>query len=295
VAAVVYGANGYIGFAIAQVLRQNGYKVYGVVRNQEHNAKLATHEIIPVLGDGLTPDEALIKKVNIVIDAASDNKASHAVLAATKKHATPHGKKVYIYTSGILVHGPSDGVFEGEAFIDEGPTFAARATLEADIINSKDIHGIVIRPGFVYGYAGGNGGDHLGDKVFQLTDGKIQISGSTEKRWSWVHVHDLAYAFLLAVQKFTIASGQIFDIGQSENPPTYVELRKKAAEIAGHKNAPVVNLPVPDGFWPKVMEYSVRVSSRKANNLLGWYPGHHNILDDLQGVYAAYLAYKGQK
>jgi len=172
------------------------------------------------------------------------------------------------------------------------PFIQKRLEHESAVIHATEIHGIVIRPGFVYGYAGGNGGQHLGDPVFTLTDGKIVISGSTTKRWSWVHIHDLAGAYLLAIQKFTSASGQIFDVAV-ENPPTYEEFRKKAAHIAGHKNAPVVTAPVAEGGG--FLESSVRISPAKARNLLGWVPTHLSLLDDLEPVHAAYLALKNKK
>lgn len=292
--ALVLGAGGYIGFAVAQVLRQHGYLVYGLVRKQEHAQKLAEHEIFPVLGESTKPEtyEEILKKTNIVIDAVPTNDANIAALNAVKKHQNAHGKKIFIFTSGILTLGNHEEVvFEDIAF-QAAPALQPRAKFEAEVVQSKEVHGIVIRPGFVYGYAGGNGGNHLGDKAFTLTDGKIVFNGSPAKRWSWVHIHDLARSYLLAVENFTVASGQIFNIAV-ENPPTYEEFRRKAAEIAGFKNVEVQTLPVAEGnIWGPLLEQSVRISPRKAQNLLRWYPSHLSILDDLQPVYNAYLAQK---
>jgi len=294
---LVIGAGGYIGFAVAQVLRQHGYIVYGLVRKPDHEQLLARNEIFPVLGEANKPESYahIIKKVNTIIDTTPEVQGSTVVLTEVKKHSPSHGKKVLIFTSGILVHGHSDEVQLSEDNIKTPNFLQKRADFEATVIQSTEIHGIVIRPGFVYGYAGGNGGTHLGDTVFALPDGKITISGSTTKRWSWVHVHDLANAYLLAVQKFAIASGQIFNVA-GENPPTYEEFRKKAAHIAGHKNAPVVTVPVPEGNpWAPLLELSVRISPIKARNLLGWNPTHLHMLDDLEPVYATYLALKNKK
>jgi len=298
--ALVIGSNGYIGFAIAQNLRQNGYKVYGLVRKQEQAQKLASNEIIPVVGDGTDAKtyEHIVKRVENIIDASSSFLGQVATFELTRKVSAPatHGKKVYILTSGILTQGHSEEVVVSEEQTKNYPDLlVSRAKLEAEIIASKDVHGIVIRPGFVYGYAGGNGGIHLGDQVFQLTNGKIQISGSLEKRCSWVHVNDLARAYYLAVQKFTIASGQIFNVA-TRDPPTYVTLRKRAAEVAGHKNAEVVQVPAGGDPWTKVVEeLTVRISPKKAENLLGWFTSYEPVLDDLPNVYTAYLALKNQK
>eukprot|EP01125_Pyxidicula_operculata_P004420 TRINITY_DN1677_c1_g1_i2.p1 TRINITY_DN1677_c1_g1~~TRINITY_DN1677_c1_g1_i2.p1 ORF type:complete len:303 (+),score=59.32 TRINITY_DN1677_c1_g1_i2:596-1504(+) len=291
---LVIGANGYIGFGVAQVLRQHGYKVYGLVRKQEQSAKLALQEIIPVVGDGADKStyQHIVKRVNVVIDATTDQATHLASIEAVKDHANSQtisvGKKIFIFTSGLLVHGHSDELYTDEANTNPPEFLLPRLKLESEIVNAKEYHGIVIRPGFVYGYAGGNGGAHLGDKVFKLKDGKIVISGGLDKRWSWVHVHDLAHAYLLAIQKFTVASGQVFDVA-TESSPTYVEFRKKAAEVAGHKDAPVVQLPVDESNpWAKLFEVSIRVSAHKARNLLGWTPSHVSFLDDLEPIFHAY-------
>jgi len=290
--ALVLGANGYIGFAVAQILRQNGYKVYGLVRKPEQSNKLASNEIYPVIGDANDPAtyQDYAKRVEVIIDATTDIKAQGVAFATVKKlPQSPLGKKVFINTSGILVHGSSNEVFTSEDNVNVPAALQGRAALEAEVIGSKEVHGIVIRPGFTYGYAGGNAGTHT-DKTWHLTDGKIVISGSLEKRWSWVHIYDLARAYLLAVQNFTAASGQVINVAVRD-PPTYVEFRKKAAAIAGHKDAPVSQVPVPEGnLWAGLLEASVRISPRKAENLLGWFPAHENLLDDLAQVFLAYTA-----
>jgi len=294
----VIGASGYIGFAVAQVFRQNGYKVYGVVRKPEQAKRLAAHEIHPVVGDAAKPETYLdaLKNSNVVVDTLGfdpSNSLQSTVFTATKQHSSPHGKKIFIFTSGILVHGHHDEVVREEQ-LSCPSAIQVRVQQEAEVVQAKEIHGIVIRPGFVYGYAGGNGGTHLGDKVFNLHDGKIVITGKGDKKWSWIHIHDLAHAYLLAAQKFTVANGQIFDIG-SPNPPSYEEFRKKAAAVAGHKNAEVVTAPVPAGeFFAQLLETTVRVSPKKAEHLLGWKASHPELLDDLEPVYEAYKAHKAQ-
>eukprot|EP01125_Pyxidicula_operculata_P005483 TRINITY_DN1941_c0_g2_i1.p1 TRINITY_DN1941_c0_g2~~TRINITY_DN1941_c0_g2_i1.p1 ORF type:complete len:304 (-),score=54.40 TRINITY_DN1941_c0_g2_i1:14-925(-) len=295
--ALVLGANGYIGFAVAQLLRQSGYKVYGLIRNKEQSSRLANNEIIPVVGSSgdASTYQHILKRVNIVIDTTTDPNTTPSATEAIKSLDTSKtvsvGKKVFIFTSGLLSHGGSDDLFTDEADTNPPDILLPRLNTESNIINSKDFHGVVIRPGFVYGYAGGNGGPNLGDRVFKLSDdGKIVISGSLEKRWGWIHVHDLARAYLLVIQNFTIASGQIFDLA-TESAPTYEEFRKKAAEVAGHKNAPIVQVPLDESnIWAKLFESSVRVSSQKAHDLLGWGPLHVSFLDDLEPVYVAYLS-----
>jgi len=209
-----------------------------------------------------------VKRVENVIDTSSDFGAQAAAFELVKKLSaqSTHGKKVFILTSGSFVQGfDHPGLVTAEEQTSNPPAFlATRAKLETEVITTKEVHGIVIRPGFCYGYSGGNGGMHIGDNVFQLQDGKIQISGSLEKRWSWIHVDDLARAYLLAMQKFTIASGQIFNVATRGSNPTYLEYRKRAAEVAGHKNAEIVQIPVPEqNHFAILLENSQVISPKK--------------------------------
>jgi len=293
---LVIGASGHVGFGVAQVFRQNGYRVYGLIRKQEQSHRLAAEEIIPVVGDANKPEtyENVLKQSSIIVDTiylGAPSKPTHNyVFEAAKKLSPPHGKKIYIYTSGMLVHGHHEEVMT-EWIIETKDGFQKlRADFEQEVINAKEVHGIVIRPGFVYGYAGGNGGSHIADNVFNFADGKIVLMGRKDKRHSWVHIYDLAKAYVLAVKHFPIATGQIFDIA-SPDPPTDEELYKKIAVVAGHKDAEIVVKPFPDDFeWGPSFEQTTRVSYKKAQNLLGWTPSHPNVIDDLEPVFEAYKA-----
>jgi len=293
----VAGANGYIGFAVAQVFRQNGYRVYGLIRKQEQSRRLAAEEIIPVVGDASKPETYVnaLKHSGIVIDTSFDssNPTHNHIFEAAKKHSPPHGKKIFIYTSGILVHGHHEEIVTEEV-MDSPPGFMqSRANFEVEVANAKEVHGIVIRPGFVYGYAGGNGGTHISEKVFNIAanNGKIVLLGKKERRHSWVHIHDLANGYFLAAKHHTTATGQIFDI--ASDAPTYEEIYKKIAVVAGHKDAELVVQPFPaDLAWGPLLNQTVRVSYKKAQNLLGWTPLHPNVIDDLEPVFEAYKANK---
>jgi len=294
----VIGASGYIGFAVAQVFRQNGYRVYGLIRKQEQSRRLAAEEIIPVVGDASKPEtyENALKHAGIVIDASFDptNPTHKHVFESAKKHSSPHGKKVFIYTSGILVHGHHEEVVSEEEVEPLPGRMQDRANYEVEVINAKEVHGIVIRPGFVYGYAGGNGGQHISEKVFNFAanNGKNILPGRKDRRHSWIHIYDLAYGYLLTVKNHTAATGQIFNLA-SPDAPTYEELHNKIAVVVGHKDAELVVQPFPDSFvFGILLNQTVRVSYKKAQNLLGFTPSHPNVLDDLEPVFEAYKASK---
>jgi len=269
-----------------------------LTRRQEQSSYLSSHEIIPVIGDIGKPEtyEHILPKVTAVIDATSDPQNPPnvgALLAATKKHSTK-SKKTFIFTSGLLVVGDTNNevIDEWTTAKPPFPFVVEREKIEQEVINSREVHGIVLRLGIVYGFVGGNGGHFVGGSAFDLskTDGKIVIHGKPEKQWSWVHVGDLGRLYVLAIQKSSLASGELFNVG-SFNHVTYEAFRKKAAHVAGYKNAEVVIKPVSEGsVTEKLLDVSVRVSYKKAQSLLGWVPNHTDVLEDLDILYGAWKA-----
>jgi len=289
---VVIGASGYIGFAVAQYFRQKGYTVYGVVRKQEQAKKLAQNEIHPVVGDGQKPEsfESVIKQAKFIIETSPDPTGNHATFELVKKHSTPQNKKVYIYTSGVLVHGDSQKLVDEDQVATTAPFLQARAKFEQVVVHTHEVYGIVIRPGFVYGFAGGNGGTHV-HPWFAIEEGKSTIVGNKDRTHPWVHVADLAHSYYLTVQHYITASGEVFDIAGAA--PSYDEIHRKAAAVAGFPHAEIVSKAFPpENTWGGVLNTSVRTSYAKAQSVLGWTPSHPSVVDDLEATYEAWKANK---
>jgi len=293
---LVIGASGYIGFAVGQYLRQMGYTVYGLVRKPEQAKRLAQNEIHPVVGDGQKPEsfESIIKQVKFIIETSPDQVGNQAVLEFVKKISTPQSKKVFVFTSGVMVHGGS------QKFVDEDqihpspePFIHARLKYEQEVVHSPEIYGIVIRPGFVYGFAGGNSGTYV-NPWFAVgkNKGKIIIEGNKDRCHPWLHIADLAHSFYLSLQHYITASGQIFDI--ADTAPSYEELYRKAATIAGFPNAEVISKPFPENSpSAAAVDVTVRTSYVKAKSLLGWTPSHPPVVDDIEATYEAWKANNG--
>jgi len=290
---LVIGASGYIGFAVAQYLRQKGYTVYGIVRKHEQGKQLAQNEIHPVVGDGLKPEgfESVIKQVKIIIETSSDPTVHQAILGLVKKHSTPQNKKVYIFTSGVLVHGDSQKFLDEDQLDPKPQLLQARDKFEQFVVHSPEIYGITLRPGFVYGYWGGKGGNHV-NSWFNPEDGKIVILGNKDRTHPWVHIADLAHAYYLTLQHYITASGEIFDIASAA--PSEEEIRRKAAAVAGFPHAEIVLKPFPseDTWGATILNTSQRTSYAKAQSVLGWTPSHPSVVDNLEANYEAWKANK---
>jgi nucleoside-diphosphate-sugar epimerase len=61
-------------------------------------------------------------------------------------------------------------------------------------------------------------------KYFAVKPGQdLAIVGSRTKRWSWVHINDLAEAYVAVAKVGRTVDGQVFNIA-SYQAPTYEEL-----------------------------------------------------------------------
>jgi len=66
----------------------------------------------------------------------------------------------------------------------------------------------------------------------QLTLIHVVCARLQDKRWSWVHVDDLAQAYVRAAQNRGAATGQIFDVGEPHGPQ-FEELLRAAKAYTG--------------------------------------------------------------
>lgn len=118
----------------------------------------------------------------------------------------------------------------------------------------------------------------------------LEILGSGDKRWTWVHVDDLGDAYVLAAQRGgALVGGQIYNIGSPRDHYTYRELRTALARSAGWKGSNVIEQPVVDpnhkfASW----EVSIVITGAKATNELGWQPRHIGFLAEIDRYYRAW-------
>jgi len=163
----------------------------------------------------------------------------------------------------------------------------ARAKFELDTIHDNSSDCTVVRPGWVYG----NNFGHYLDSWFQTnSNGELEFTGNQERRWGWVHVEDLADAYVKIVNATSSSvAGQLFDICD-DSRVTYHQIRTALARVAGI-NAKVVIKPLPD----TAIENAESVpSAKKIRNALGWHPKHGSILDDVDLYYLGFKAYRAK-
>src|SRR5216117_4584611 len=230
----ITGATGYIGFAVSAALRRHGHRVWGLARNEAKAGRLARHEIDPVIGNLADPKSYadVAAQCSVLIHTAfdyvaegvaRDKRAIETLLEAGRRGAQP---KTLIFTSGAWVYGDT-----GDRMVDETTPLnpiklvAWRPAHEQLVLRATSARGLVIRPGCVYGGAGG-----LTAPWF-AKPGETVV-GDGRQRWTMVHVDDLADAYVRAAESGL--AGEIFNVNDRSRF-TVLELATAAARAAGYK------------------------------------------------------------
>ncbi|CAF2405807.1 unnamed protein product [Rotaria sp. Silwood2] len=305
--ALVFGANGYIGFGIAVGLRRSGFHVFGVIRNSRHSTLLAQNEIEPIVIESFDKVDLLadqLAKSSVIIDAVGYTKSlSEIILQAVTKagqQRTQHGKlahyaPLFVFTSGIMTYG--DTTMFGSCPVDEmikpNPQTIEMKTRE-DYENlvlaasSNVLHTTVIRPGFVYGSHGG----FVADLFY--SEKKAIIHGRRDKRWSWVHIDDLAEGYaLIARAPRAIIIGQMWNLAAPNDNPTYEEVRTHMARVSGQQVE--YKEKTNDDKIPPRWDTDSIINPSKAIDQLGWRPKHVGYIQEIETYYKSWAAYKQQQ
>jgi len=290
---LVTGANGLIGGAVAISLRRAGHTVYGLIRDEKQKANLLENEIIPVISDGsnVKSYSAILSKVSVVVDNLTVYGGEE--MGATNRNiqaalATSGTRKRYIYTSGVLVYNYPGEVVD-ESYATNGIQW--RANLEQTLLKHEGVDTTIIRPGWVYGGSGG----FVADLWFNQVDKKeIEFNGSTEKSWGWIHLTDLADAYVRAVEaSASKVRGEIFDVADSTRV-TCLEARSlfaKAAKLQGK----IALKPVGSTDFDKVMEFTSVPKADKIRTQLGWSPRCGPLADGIDIYYQSWKAHQDKK
>jgi nucleoside-diphosphate-sugar epimerase len=290
----VTGASGYIGGAVAVALRRAGHDVRGLVRSPEKASRLQRDEIEPVVGDMTHPGSYhdALDECSVLVHAAADYAAGvvepdraaiDTLLAAGSRGARP---KTVLYTSGVWVYGDTGGRAVDETAQPTPVRMVGwRPEHERLVLENPGVRGLVVRPGCVYGLAGG-----LTGRWFEGAEqGEAEVVGDGSNRWAMVHVHDLADAYVRLVESGL--AGEIFNV-TDRSRSTAREMAGAAARAVGRPDA--VRLVAVEkaagtlGDLAASLALDQHVDSRKAVSRLGWQPRHGGFVDGIETFYAAW-------
>lgn len=291
---LVTGASGYAGLHAAIALRAAGHQVHGLVRDATTSRAMELRRNEVHLAEGnlkqpetywkhLESSDAIIHIVNDLQDPqGTDNTLLQTM--ATVADASPR-KRLFIYTTGCSVYGKvPERVMDETTPGNPQHALAFRMNMEQKVLAMPNFRTVVVRPGFLYGK---DGHTSMSGLWFQMgEESKAVYQGDPERGWSWVHVSDLAEAYVRLAESSSSIDGEIFCLADEQRLKC-LEVMTACVRAAGFKGD--IQLAHPDpSDWSSIFDQNEFITSRKAYRLLGWSPRHTGILDDIETYYASW-------
>ncbi len=289
------GATGYIGGAVAEVLRAAGHTVTGLARSEEAARKLEARGV--AVARGSLHDTAVLaaaaREADGVIHMALDFGAAdtpqvdagavRAMLGALEETGRP-----FVYTSGVWVIGDTGGrAADEETPLNPTPLVAWRPAVERTVLDAarEGVRTVVLRPAMVYGRGGGA---VAGFVKTARENGVVRFIGNGANRWSFVHVEDLADLYLLALTQ--APEGSLFLAADGPAIPVreVAEAASRAAGAEGRtQSVPLEEARKTMGPLADALVMDQEISAARAQRLLGWAPHRPSVLEELaRGGYA---------
>jgi len=298
VAIFVTGASGHIGLAVAHELAWNGHDVRGLVRTDVGAARVATHEIEPVLGT-LADLELLARAAathEVTIHCAVDHGADRwaletaaldAMIADAREARRP---RLLIYTSGVWVYGTTGPRAATEDDALTPPAIVARRLdVEAQVLAAAggNLTTAVVRPGCVYG-----GGGSLTAAWFAAAaaGGPVPVVDG-DNRWAMIHRADLATLYRRLVEQHR---GGVWN-GVEDSRATTAACAAAAHQALGG-DGDVQRLTADEararhGALAECLAFDQHVSAAKAHRELGWRPAHAGFVAEARRLARSWRAH----
>lgn len=295
---LITGATGYAGFHAAIAFRVAGHQVYALVRdeNKPRAKELQRHEVHLTIGDikqpetyrnSLADSDVLIHAMMDFADPLSADLKLFETLQQVAE-ALPR-KRLFIYTTGCSLYGKRpERVMDETTPGNPEHKLAFRMELEQKLFAMQiaNCRKVVLRPGFMYGM---DGQSSVSGMWFGMGEqGKAIYRGDRHKGWSWVHVSDLAAAYVRVAESGVAIDGEIFCIAD-EQRPTCLEVMQACLKAAGVEEIEFAP-PQEDDVTSIWFDQNEFITSRKAYCLLGWSPRHTGIIDEIETYYASWKA-----
>jgi nucleoside-diphosphate-sugar epimerase len=293
----VTGATGYIGFNVACAYRRAGHEVWGLVRSEDKTRRLVRNEIRTIIGTLQSPQtwQDTARSCSLLVHTAADyhvdtfaldRQAVDCLLALSKQSPQP---KTLLYTSGTWVYGDTQGELVDETTPPRpAKLVTAQPATERLVLDAKQVRGLVMRPGCVYGRQGG-----LAAIWFEAVarDKVLQAIGDGSNRWATVHVDDLADAYVRAGESGL--AGEVFNLTDGSHT-SVSEMAGALARVAGYTGditfVPALEAARTMGDLAECLALDQNVDAGKAARMLGWQPARRSFINDIEIYYRAWEA-----
>lgn len=293
----VTGATGYIGSAVVRELVAAGHEVTGLVRSEEKREaleKLGARGVVGDIKDPASYREAAANQDALVHTAfeysASGVDADRTAVDTLLAAAAQGTAQVLVFTSGIWVLGTTGDLptFEDATTDHPAAIVAWRPAHENRVLEAANekLATAVVRPGMVYGGAGGIIGSY-----FESAEkhGASQYLGNGRNRIPMIHIEDLARFYRAVVEH----RGRGVFHAVDGNAVQLADVARAASEAAGKEGA-TASVPLDEarqkmGAIVDALILDQVIESRR-NVELGWSPQHENFLGEAPRAYAEWKA-----
>ncbi|KAJ1669412.1 hypothetical protein GGF38_002277 [Coemansia sp. RSA 25] len=295
---LILGASGYIGKEVSRAFSRAGFRVYGLVRSEEHVKILAQDEIYPIVGDIKRP-ETLIEyfdQADVIIDTSVDyNEPAEytrnllsAVKQAGERRAQRGGQLTFIHTSGVWVQGETG--YQGasqDSILQPLESVEWRVKAEQDALalqRAPNVRVIVLRPALVYGRTGG-----YFDRLFSgLTAGTIRLPGTLENSLSTIHVDDLAELYVKVAERAPVLKGQILTAANRSSEPVQ-DIVRAVRRLAGKREIKV-EPHKPANFNDESVTLTQVIDTRSTRAVTGWEPRKRTLVEGIAEYFQSWKA-----
>lgn len=296
---LVTGATGYAGYYAAIALRQVGHQVFGLTRDDSKpRAKdLQSNEVQLAVGDVSQPEtyRQFLDDSDAIVHAMMDFEApqeTDTTLFDTLQQVAQNSprNRCFVYTTGCSIYGKRpERVMDETTPANPEHKLAFRMDLEQKLFATSipNCHKVVLRPGFMYGL---DGKSSITRMWFEMGEqGKAIYRGDRQKGWSWVHVRDLASAYVRVVESGKAIDGEVFCIA-NEQRPKCLEVMQACLSATGYQGDIEFAQPNEDDVTSVWFDQNEFITSHKARRLLGWTPRHLGVVDEVETYYIAWKA-----
>lgn len=226
--------------------------------------------------------------MHLLMDMSDPFGADQRLFAELRAAQERDGRRRHlVFTTGISSYGRT-----GVPLMDENTPgnpdspIAFRFQLEKELAATGLAH-TVVRPGFMYG---GTATTSMTGQWFAAAQAYHPVFyGDTEKRWSWVHVDDLAQAYVRILDNPAIVDGETFVVADEQRLRA-LDVQYAAVRAAGHTGEISLESTEVGGMMQMAADQDELVTSAKARRLLGWTPRHASPTDAIDVHYRAWKA-----
>ncbi|KAJ2895562.1 hypothetical protein IWW38_002271 [Coemansia aciculifera] len=295
---LILGASGYIGQQVSRAFSRAGFRVHGVVRNEEHVKTLAQDEIYTIVGDLKRP-ETLVEHfdlADVIVDTSIDyNEPAEytknllvAVKKAGERRAQRGGQLTFIHTSGVWVQGETG--FQGvsqDSILQPLKGVEWRIKVEQDVLALQQVPNIrvvVLRPALVYGRTGG-----YFDSLFSgLTTGTIRLPGSLENSLSTIHVDDLAELYVKVAEHAPVLKGQTLTAA-NRSSESVQDIVRALRRLAGKREVKVESFK-PTNVNDEGVTLTQVIDTRSTRAVTGWEPRKRTFVEGVAEYFQSWKA-----